>query len=321
MNPTLDRVRLTEALGLTPVGERLRQALVALRGEADVPPSRFDLSSLGQLRPRIALPLWRRRAPIPRTVLITNLFNHRQTPIADGWSVRQRQMQDFRGGTLTYDSHNGTDFAVPVGTRVTTAAAGRVVRVAAEFNRGGLKVFVDHGDGLMTCYAHLARAAVGEGERVARGQLIALSGYSGLDGFATFPWGVPHVHVNTWLDGEPVDPFARSGEVSMWRAGPLPAPAPEGCDDDPIASSVFDADAVDAAIAACRTPHVRERLAGIQGVHARATAVIIEMNYYPTRFSERVCVYASRNPRSPRLDLPFSGEDFDRVAFSDAVNA
>ena len=71
--------------------------------------------------------------------------------------MKKTQVADFRGRDLTYDSHNGTDFAIPVGTRVLTAAAGRVVRQVSEFNRGGLKLFVDHGQGLMTCYAHLAR--------------------------------------------------------------------------------------------------------------------------------------------------------------------
>jgi hypothetical protein len=52
-------------------------------------------------------------------------------------------VRDFRGGTLTYDSHNGTDFAVPPGTIVVAAAPGRVLRASSEFNRGGLKVFVD----------------------------------------------------------------------------------------------------------------------------------------------------------------------------------
>ena len=112
------RVGLLEAMGVRPVGLRLRQALVALRGEEDVPPSRFDRSSLTLLRPRLSLPMWVGRAPVPRRVIITNLYNHRQTPIEEGWSVRRRQLRDFRGRTLTYDSHNGTDFCIPLGTTI-----------------------------------------------------------------------------------------------------------------------------------------------------------------------------------------------------------
>jgi murein DD-endopeptidase len=150
--------------------------------------------------------LGRRRAD--RRVPIYNLFNRTPTPIADGWSVRKTQVRDFRGGTLTYDSHNGTDFAVPPGTIVVAAAPGRVLRVSSEFNRGGLKVFVDHGRGLVTTSNHLGRALVRDGDLVRRGQPIALSGASGIDMFLMFPWNVPHVHFNVWLNGEPVDPFA-----------------------------------------------------------------------------------------------------------------
>ena len=66
-----------EVMGLTPPRERFRQAMIALRGEQDVPPSVFGLSSLSQLRPRIATTLWRGKFYLERTALITNLFNHR----------------------------------------------------------------------------------------------------------------------------------------------------------------------------------------------------------------------------------------------------
>ena len=157
------RPSLVESLGLRPFGERFRQAMIALRGADDVPPSQFDTSSLRLLNPKLSVPLWLGRFVQPRKVILTNLFNHRQTPVEDGWSVRRTQIEDFRGGTLTYDSHNGTDFSVPRGTLAVSPAAGRVARVYAEFNRGGLKVVIDHGEGLMTCSAHLARALVREG--------------------------------------------------------------------------------------------------------------------------------------------------------------
>ncbi len=73
---------------------------------------------------------------------------------------------------------------------------------------------IDHGAGLMTCCAHLARQLVQEGEFVQRGQAIAITGYSGLDSLVTFPFGTPHVHFNTWLNGEPVDPFPYANEIS-----------------------------------------------------------------------------------------------------------
>ena len=305
-----------EAMGLHPWRERWAQALIAIRGQEDVPPSRFDLSSLKQLKPRIAFPLWRGRFFIPRRAIVTNLFNHRQTPIELGWSVRKTQVLDFRGRDLTYDSHNGTDFAIPVGTRVLAAAPGAVVRVVSEFNRGGLKIFLDHGQGLMTTSAHLARALVREGQTVSRGEPIALSGYSGLDSLVTFPFGTPHVHFNTWLNGDPVDPFPHENAASLWRAGALPEPmaAPP---DEAFAPSVYTESGVAAAIAGCKTASARAELEAIEPLSARAGRTLVEMNYYPTRFPERPNLYAERHPRTPRLDLPFSAAAFDGVVFAD----
>jgi murein DD-endopeptidase len=316
------KVRLfREALGLHPWRERYRQALIALRGQEDVPPSRFDLSSLRQLRPRIALRLWRGRFFVPRRVIVTNLFNHRQTPIELGWSVRKTQVLDFRGRDLTYDSHNGTDFAVPVGTKVLAAAGGEVVRIVSEFNRGGLKIFIDHGGGLMTTSAHLARPLVKVGQVVARGEAIALSGYSGLDSLVTFPFGTPHVHFNTWLDGEPIDPFPHMGKASLWRAGETPAPAPTGASRSGAAfvPSAYSEARVGEALAACKTESTRDQLGRIESLSSRAARTVIEMNYYPTRFPRRPNVYADVHPREPCLDLPFPAQAFDGIVFADDV--
>jgi murein DD-endopeptidase len=310
-----------EALGLHPWRERYRQALIALRGQEDVPPSRFGLSSLSQLRPGLAIVHWRGRFYVERRAVVTNLFNHRQTPIELGWSVRKTQVEDFRGKGLTYDSHNGTDFSIPVGTRVVAAAPGQVVRIASEFNRGGLKIFIDHGRGLMTTSAHLARSLVEVGQIVERGETIALSGYSGLDGFVTFPFGPPHVHFNTWLNGEPVDPFPYGDEPSLWRAGALPAPAGSERNDDAFAASVYSEERLAEAIAGCKTARTREQLQRIESLATRAAHTIVEMNYYPTRFPRRVNAYAEMHPRTPRLDLPFSCGDLDGVVFADELPA
>jgi len=308
-----------ETLGLHPWRERRAQALIALRGQEDVPPSQFGLSSLRLLHPRVALPLWRGRPYVPRKVILTNLFNHRQTPPEAGWSVKQTQIEDFRGRGLTYDSHNGTDLAIPVGTPVLTAAPGVVVLVLSEFNRGGLKVFIDHGDGLMTCSAHLARALVEEGQVVGRGEPIAISGYSGLDALVTFPFGVPHIHFNTWLDGVPVDPFPRAGESSLWLGGGLPTPPPMAGAEAAFEPSTYSEERVAEAISECKTSSTRTRLAATRPLALRAAHTIVEMNYYPTRFRRRVSVYEEPHDRVPTLDLPFSRDDFDGTVFVDEL--
>ncbi len=310
-----------ETLGLHPWRERLRQTQIALRGEEDVPATRFGLSSLRMLSPRLALPLWLGRSIRPRRAVLTNLFNHRQTPVAEGWSVKKTQVRDWRGRGLTYDSHNGTDFAIPIGSKVITAAAGVVVAVQSEYNRGGLKIFIDHGQGLMTCYAHLARSLVQVGDQVARGAPIAISGYSGLDALVSFPFGIPHVHFNVWLNCDPVDPFGHAGQASLWRTGALPEPCPPGAEPELPAASTYDEHQVSEAIAGCITASTRARLSSYAGLDERAARTIIEMNYYPTRFPRRVNLYGQVFPRSNRLDMPFSAAEFDGVVFADELRA
>ena len=132
-----ERLPLVESMGLSPPRERLRQALIALRGDQDVPPAKFGVSSLRLLDPRLAVPLWRGKYAVHRKVVLSNLFNHRQTPIELGWSVEKTQVEDFRGKGSTYDSHNGTDYCIPVGTPMLAPASGVVVRVVSEFHRAG----------------------------------------------------------------------------------------------------------------------------------------------------------------------------------------
>ncbi len=304
-----------EVMGLHPLRERLRQTRVVLRGEEDVPATQFGLSSLALLRPRMGMSLWSGRPWMGRQAVVTNLFNHTQTPISEGWSVKKTQVRDFRGKDLTYNSHNGTDFCIPVGSVVCTAAPGQVVRVVSEFNRGGLKVFIDHGHGLMTCTAHLARSLVEVGQVVERGQPVALSGYSGLDGFVTFPFGVPHIHFNTWLNGEPVDPFPHDGQASLWRAGDRPLPADDAA--VPFEPSAYDVDRLEAGLAACITESARARIGAVEPLWQRAAHLVAEMNYYPTRFPNRIAPYDREHERLPLLDLPLSRDAFDDVVLID----
>jgi murein DD-endopeptidase len=318
------RVGLIEALGLRPLAPTLRAALLTFTGDDHTPPSRFDLSSLRQLRPLYALPLWLGGSPCGRRVPITNLFNHRQPPPEEGWSVRVRRVLDFREGGNTYDSHNGTDLAVPPGTPVRAAAPGIVLRVSSEFNRGGRKIFLDHGRGLATSYNHLARPQVKPGQQVARGEVIALSGYSGIDALTTFPWTPPHVHMNVWLNGVYVDPFARTGEVSLWRTGNDPQPYRADRDRDPEASTLtptrWEQATIEHIAACCRHADSRAEILGADSLVERAGAALMHLSYYPTRFiagTRAALLYPEKQPRQPWLDLPFSGEDYDGVFFPD----
>jgi murein DD-endopeptidase len=320
----MDPLSLREVFGLSPLPVRLREAVTAVRGAPGVPGSRFGLSSLRIFKPALSVRTWLGRTRADRRVPISNLFNRTPTPLSEGWSVRKTQVRDFRGGTLTYDSHNGTDFAVPVGTIVTAAAPGKVLRLSSEYNRGGLKLFLDHGDGLATTSNHLARALVSVGDVVRRGQPIALSGYSGIDALVAFPWSVPHVHFNVWLDGEYVDPFAdprAHGEVSLWLDGATPLPRAERGEhdgpDEPYVPTRWDEAGLARAIEACTDPAIRAELASEPALDRRAMNLLFERNYYPTRFSARPAVVAephARTARMARLTLPFQPSDFVGIA-------
>lgn len=311
----MKRLSPLEVFGLSPLRQRAREAKLALRGDGHTPKSRYDLSSLRLLKPRLSLPLWAGRRAHGRLVPIYNLFCHDQPPPELGWSVQVTRARDFLGTQLTYDSHNGTDLAIPPGTLVVAAAPGLVVRVSSEFHRGGLKVFVDHGRGLVTTYNHLARALVRPGDRVSRRQVIAISGYSGLDGFVTFPWGTPHVHFNVWLDGEYVDPFAPAGEIPLWRTGNWPVPATDARGDDDFTPTPWDEGVVARGIAACRHEDARREIEAAPAGFERAATLLFQANYFPTRFAERPALYPEPHSRAPWLDLPFRAEDFDGIWF------
>jgi murein DD-endopeptidase MepM/ murein hydrolase activator NlpD len=64
----------------------------------------------------------------------------------------------------------------------------------------GLLVELDHGDGLLTRYAHCSRVLVKVGDQVDRGDRIATVGRSGLT-------TGPHLHYEIIYKGQPVDPL------------------------------------------------------------------------------------------------------------------
>ncbi|MGW3955214.1 peptidoglycan DD-metalloendopeptidase family protein [Streptomyces sp. NPDC004752] len=112
-----------------------------------------------------------------------------------------------RGGERWAHRHTGQDFAVPIGTPVRAAGAGRVVEVSCG-GPFGIQIVIRHLDGYCTQYAHLAAVAVEEGDRVGTGQGI---GQSGTTGNSTGP----HLHFEVRVtpeEGSAVDPVP-------WLAG------------------------------------------------------------------------------------------------------
>jgi murein DD-endopeptidase MepM/ murein hydrolase activator NlpD len=95
--------------------------------------------------------------------------------------------------------HSGVDFLAAFGTPVTSAAAGRVTWVEAR-DGWGLLVTVAHANGVRTLYAHLSRADVRLGQRVAAGEQLGLVG-------ATGEATGPHLHFEVRVRGAAVDPL------------------------------------------------------------------------------------------------------------------
>lgn len=94
--------------------------------------------------------------------------------------------------------HAGLDVAVGIGAPVLAAAGGSVLAVEDFYFTGGT-VVIDHGQGVLTLYAHLSRTDVKPGQTLRKGETI---GASGVSGRATGP----HLHWVVILGGTSVDP-------------------------------------------------------------------------------------------------------------------
>ena len=94
--------------------------------------------------------------------------------------------------------HTGIDFRGEVGDPVRATAAGTVT--AAGWSGGyGKMVEIDHGNGLSTRYGHLSQISVDIGDKIRVGQTVGRVGSTGRS-------TGPHVHYETRVDGEAVDP-------------------------------------------------------------------------------------------------------------------
>lgn len=95
--------------------------------------------------------------------------------------------------------HEGVDFVVPVGTPVYASAGGIVTYAAINHSGYGRMVEIDHGNGIITRYAHNSKLLVKVGQMVKRGQEISLSGDTGRS-------TGPHLHFEVRYKGVPQNP-------------------------------------------------------------------------------------------------------------------
>lgn len=93
--------------------------------------------------------------------------------------------------------HSGVDISAPIGTEVRTTADGVIDSVGQDKKYGNL-VIINHENGYKTYYSSCSEIFVKNGERVKRGDVIALSGRTGRP--------TPHLHYEIRKDGAPVNP-------------------------------------------------------------------------------------------------------------------
>lgn len=94
--------------------------------------------------------------------------------------------------------HSGLDFAAPTGTPILAAAGGVVVEQVYHPEYGNM-LEIDHGNTLVTRYAHASKVVVKKGDLVKRGQKVAEIGSTGRS-------TGPHLHFEVWVQGVPQDP-------------------------------------------------------------------------------------------------------------------
>ncbi len=113
-------------------------------------------------------------------------------PVGSGFGFRA---DPFSGRAAL---HTGLDFPAEIGKPVVAAAGGVVISTEYHPAYGHL-VELDHGNGLLTRYAHTSKVLVRSGDVVKRGQKLALVGSSGRS-------TGPHLHFEVLLGGVPQDP-------------------------------------------------------------------------------------------------------------------
>ncbi len=124
---------------------------------------------------------------------IQPVINHQLTLLTAGYGMLMHPF--YRA----LQSHQGIDYTIPEGESIFATADGVVKDVLGKTSTSGITVVIDHGNGYTTSYSHLQKAKVKRRQRVRRGDIIAISGNSGLS-------LSPHLHYEVRYEGMRVDP-------------------------------------------------------------------------------------------------------------------
>lgn len=171
---------MVPAFGASASNDAAPSALDSL--EADIEELAANLATIDAATDawNLSLMAYPARAPIPGADR-SSRFGNREDPFT---------------GRLAF--HSGLDFVASVGEPILASAGGRVV-AARSHSEYGLMLIIDHGNGLMTRYAHASRLYVREGDVVMPGQRIAAVGSTGRS-------TGPHLHFEVLEHGQFVNP-------------------------------------------------------------------------------------------------------------------
>ena len=120
--------------------------------------------------------------PVKRPYRVSSGFGYRMHPI-----LKKKRF------------HNGIDFPLEVGTPLHAAQGGRV-EMMGNSRSSGMYVVLDHGAGVRTSYSHMSEHHVKWGQEVEKGDVIGLSGNSGMS-------TGPHLHYTVRVGTRSVDPM------------------------------------------------------------------------------------------------------------------
>lgn len=120
--------------------------------------------------------------PCPGYSRISSYFGYREQPLP---------------GAST--NHKGMDFAAPTGTPIYAVADGTVTTAAYSGNAGNM-IVINHGNGIASIYMHCHAMYVSPGQKVTKGQNIAIVGNTGNS-------TGPHLHFQVNVDGVPTNPL------------------------------------------------------------------------------------------------------------------
>ncbi len=190
------RVRQLASIGTDPKG------LPVAMGGLPEPDSIGDLDDIqrqiNQLQ--VELELRRQSQEEVRNLLNDKVSLSRATP--RGWPTRGWITSYFGKRTSPFSGrrvmHEGLDIAANTGTPVFATADGVVARVSYSPSYGK-SVVIDHGYGYRTIFGHNSKILVKAGDRIRRGDRVALVGNTGRS-------TGPHLHYELRLNGVPIDP-------------------------------------------------------------------------------------------------------------------